>query len=168
MNQPRQQQYLEALDIPAWVRKEYVTGSKSGFEAVASGLLTLGPGSGHLLLVCGDLNEPASRLAADIARSLVSEPVWAWPAEDSTESGGQAPADIETTVREYLFTSVVVLGDALAESLFSGDVPETLGSARVVSAPAMAELASSPAARMALWDALRDNRLAGKRVSTGR
>jgi DNA polymerase III psi subunit len=146
----RQHAYLEALDIPVWIRKE-LAGNVSDFVPCS---LKLGPGSGHLLLVCSALEDPASKIASDIGRCLRSEPVWAWP-----DSDGLA-LDITTIVREHLFTSILIFGETLAARMFDGAIPETLGSARLLTVPALQELAVSPPARRSLWQVISANRLA--------
>ncbi len=136
-----QRAYLEAMEIPVWVRKE-LAGQVPDFVSPA---LRLGPGSGHVLLICAAVDEPASRIAADIARSLKSEPVWAWPVPD------EGTGNIIATVQEHLFTTVILFGEPLAKQVFNGAAPEALGSARLLVAPCLEEVAVSPAARQTLW-----------------
>lgn len=151
MIESRQRAYLEAMDIPVWVRKE-LSNRVPDFIAPQ---LRLGPGSGSVLLVCSRLDEPATRLAADIVRSLGSEPVWAWLEHD----GGGAPEDV---VKEHLFTSMVVFGTTLELQLFGGTAPDTLGSARLMVVPGLHELASSPPLKKRLWKMLSGRLLAAK------
>jgi DNA polymerase III psi subunit len=145
MNEATRRAYLEALDIPVWIRKEHA-------EALAAepvSLLRAGPGSGQVLLVCNAQEEPASRIAADVSRALGAEPVWAWP-EDG--AGGHALADL---VADRLLTAVVIFGKGLAAGLLGSGEAERLGSARVLLAPGFDELAGRPQARRALWDVIR-------------
>jgi hypothetical protein len=110
--------------------------------------IKLGPGRDGILLVCASADEPASRLANDIARALGAVPVWAWPeADDEVLS-------IESAVRENLFTEIAVFGDDLAAALFSGEVPEKVGSASVVQLPSMTAVREQATSRRALWNAL--------------
>jgi hypothetical protein len=143
--------YLEALEIPVWVRKELAAQTP---ELAPIGL-KLGPGASEVLLVCGGIDEPAKRIATDIARSLSVEPVWAWP-----ESEGDTQ-DLNSLVAEQLFTSVIVFGDPLVTQLFNSQLPETVASARLLQAATLEQLASSPDARRSLWNVIRSNRLAG-------
>ena len=151
MSESRQRAYLEALEIPVWVSKELA----AQVPDFISPCLKLGPGSGHVLLVCSALEEPASRIASDIARCLRSEPVWAWPDPDGPFD------DITGMVREKLFTSIVMFGEPLKVELFGASMPETMGSARLFTAPGIDELAASPSARRSLWQLIRGNGLTG-------
>ncbi len=104
MSEVNQRAYLEAMEIPVWVRKEYVNREcVDQAPEFVSPTLRLGPGAGDVLLVCGRVDEPATRIAADIARSLKAEPVWAWLDADA------AGSDVETVVNEQLFTTIIVL-----------------------------------------------------------
>jgi len=151
MTEARQRAYLDAMEIPVWVRKELA----DQVPDFVSPPLKLGPGSGPVLLVCSRVDEPATRLAADIARSLSTEPVWAWP---GLEGDG---AQTEAIVNDHLFTTVIVFGASLETQLFNGGVPETLGSARLLVAPGLDELATSPHSRNRLWKLLSGAQLTG-------
>ncbi|MGD9264681.1 MAG: hypothetical protein PVJ71_02760 [Lysobacterales bacterium] len=132
-----------AVEIPA------PTPSAPAVEASQAAVgVKLGPGRDGILLVCASADEPASRLANDIARALGAVPVWAWP-----EADGEA-VSIESAVEENLFTEVAVFGDDLATALFSGEVPEKVGSASVVQLPSLAAVGEQAASRRALWNAL--------------
>ena len=163
MSEANQRAYLEAMEIPVWVRKENVNRESVNRECedqtpgFVSPALKLGPGAGDVLLVCKRVDEPATRIAADIARSLKAEPVWAWPAADA------AGSDMETSVNEYLFTTIIVFGKSLQKQVFNGSAPESLGSARILKAPGMEKLCASSSARQALWKLICNNRLAGQR-----
>lgn len=147
-------QYLEALGIQAWVSRE---ASAEGSRTGSGPGLRVGPGEGGCLFVCERAEQSGGRLAADLARACREQPVWSWPAADE-----DAP-DIGAAVRERLFTTVIVFGEALAGELFEASVPETVGSARVVAAPDLDTLAADPAARRACWSALRRAGVAGRR-----
>jgi len=149
MSEARQRAYLDALEIPVWVRKELA----AQVPEFVSPPLKLGPGSGPVLLVCSRVDEPATRLAADIARSLSTEPVWAWPGPDADS----AQADV--IVNDHLFTTVIVFGASLETQLFNGAVPETLGPARLLIAPGLDELVTSPQSRNRLWKLLSQSHL---------
>ncbi|MFT5139449.1 MAG: hypothetical protein ACI9H8_000684 [Lysobacterales bacterium] len=142
--------YLEAMDIPVWVRKELADQSP---ELTPVGL-KLGPGESEVLLVCSGIDEPAKRIATDIARCLSVEPVWAWP-----EAEGDAQ-DLNSLVAEQLFTSVIVFGNSLVAQLFNMQLPETIASARLLEAASLEQLESSPDARKLLWNLIKTNSLA--------
>ena len=153
----RQQAYLEAMDIPVWVARQqpdtevYTDPSPTPVprqpqpQSAVIQTLKLGPGSGGVLLICAKDTESSSKLATDIARALPKNPVWGWPDNDDS---AVTPAD---AVEENLFTVVAVFGEALAQLLFGQQVPDTLGSARLVVLPAMSELHGSADARRQLW-----------------
>ncbi len=153
MSEVNQRAYLEAMGIPVWVRKEYV----DQVPGLVSPALKLGPGAANVLLVCARVDEPATRIAADIARSLKAEPVWAWLDADA------AGSDVETIINEHLFTTIIVFGKSLQKQVFAGSAPESLGSARILKAPGMEKLCASSSARLALWKLIRSNHLAGLR-----
>lgn len=117
------------------------------------GRVTLGPGSGSVLLVCETAEQSSSRLAADIARALADAPVWAWCAES-----GHSLAE---AVDGRLFTTLVLFGDDLRRRLCPGSQNEAVGSARVLQAPGLQRLHADAAARRKLWSLLRESRLAG-------
>ena len=143
--------YLEALDIPVWVRKELA----EQVPELAPVALKLGPGASEVLLVCSGIDEPAKRIATDIARCLSVEPVWAWPQSDADAQ------DLNSLVAEQLFTSVIVFGNSLVSRLFCKRLPESIGSARLLEAASLEQLESSPDARRLLWDLIKTNGLAG-------
>ena len=119
MSDVNQRAYLEAMEIPVWVPKEQIIRENvdRAPEFVSPGL-QLGPGTGEVLLVCGSVDEPAQHIAADIARSLKVEPVWAWPDADA------AGFDIGTAISEHLFTILMVFGKALQQQLFDSSWTE--------------------------------------------
>ena len=153
MNPSSQRAYLEALDIPVWIRKEL---AEKETASVAVGL-KIGPGSSQTLLICMGAQDAARRIAADIARCLKSEPVWAWVEPEQTE-----PA-IGDVVSEHLFTTVLVFGKELAAALFGSKIPETLGSARIITTESLEILEDSPTAKRFLWNQITANHLAARR-----
>jgi hypothetical protein len=144
--------YLEAMNIPVWVRKE-LAGQEPDHALLS---LKLGPGTSEVLLVCSDINEPAKQIAADIARCLSVEPVWAWPDDESDSR------DLISLVSEQLFTTVIIFGGSLATQLFGSRVPEAVASARMLQAASLDELVSSPDAKRSLWKLIKENSLNGK------
>ena len=111
--------------------------------------LCIGPGDSRLLLVCARPEEAATPIAADIARSLDSVPVWAW----CSAAGGQPETTLEAVVRERLFTRIVSFGvDAggIGAELTDG----CIGTAQWLAAESIPVLAGSAAARRALWASL--------------
>lgn len=153
----RKQAYLEALGIPVWVRKE-LANQKPDIEPAS---LTLGPGSGEVLMICAGVEQPSGQIASDIARSLKYEPVWAWL------STGETGSSVADAVSEHLFTTTIIFGSEVAFALFGSDVPQTIHSSRLLVAPTTDELAASPLQRKALWEMLCNSQLAGSRQSPG-
>lgn len=118
-------------------------------ELTATGLV-VGPGNGSLLLICDGPADTSLPIAADIARCLAEEPVWGWPADSASAPG----VPLEETVRDRMFTGVLAFGEAAAAA--AGDTDKGVrGSARILRAASMAELAADPAARRTLWSQLR-------------
>jgi hypothetical protein len=148
MTGARQAAYLEAMGIPLWVRKGAVPESGEPLSG-----LRLGPGSGRFLLLCSGDGESAGELAADIARALPEQPVWAWPA---TEQPGRS---VQEVIDEHLFTDMLVFGADPARKVFGDAIPEVLGPMRVLMVPGMDELSSEASARRALWRSLCENAL---------
>ena len=109
----------------------------------------------ELLKLCGRIEEPAKRIAADIARCLKSEPVWGWPDID-----GESPS-AQNHIEEHLFTAVIIFGQNLENHLFGQSVPETLGAAQIIKSPSLDELANSPAERSKLWNHIKNCSLSG-------
>ncbi|MDX1459835.1 MAG: DNA polymerase III subunit psi [Xanthomonadales bacterium] len=152
MSQARRRAYLAAMDIPVWVLR----GSEPVSESPPSGV-RVGPGNGSVLLLCADPEEASLPIAADIARALAGEPVWAWPEE------GDEGEPLEAAVAERMLTHVVIMGSELETRLLGGPVSGVIGSAGVLRAPGMRELISSPSQRKSLWDQLCRHGLAGVR-----
>ena len=153
--QGRKKAYLEAMGIPVWELRNAVQ-TESAAQAVQ-----LGPGAGQVLLLGSAADESAAKLSSDISRCLKSEPVWGWPAGD--ESGVR----LEDSVGERLFTHVLVFGPETETVIFGGPAPDLVGSAVVVRAPSLEEIAQSGAGRRKLWAMLCQHRLAGIRDQTG-
>ena len=109
-------------------------------------------GRGSTLLVCPAMADGDTELARDIARSLGGDPVWAWL---------EPPADVasqrlEEIIAGRLITRVVLFGPEPGRCLFRGPIPEVIGSATILIAPALEELAASGTARRSLWRKLRN------------
>lgn len=111
--------------------------------------LSLGPGQGNCLFLCGSEDETASPLASDLARLPGAAPVWA----KTAIAGKGVPLD--TAVEERLFTAVVIFGQAQALLALGGAAPEQCGAARVVVVPELKRLAADPAARKSCWQAFK-------------
>ncbi len=111
--------------------------------------LSLGPGQGSCLFLCGSEDETASPLASDLARLPGGAPVWA-----KTAISGEGVA-LGTAVEERLFTAVVIFGQAQALLALGGTAPEQCGAARVVVVPELKRLAADPAARKICWEAFK-------------
>jgi DNA polymerase III psi subunit len=142
MSEARRRAYLEALDLDVWLPK-----ARAGqpFGLVVSG-------EGRTLLVCSSPEESASRLAGDITRAFGGDVAWGWPDPgDGAET--LAPAD---AVGQYLFTGILLFGKPAEKQLFSGQAPAVLGSARVLRAPGLDELAVRGTAKQSLWELLKD------------
>ena len=138
MNEMRRRAYLEAMGYDVWVARG---ASETGGQAC----LAVGPGRGSTLLVCSEASDCVTKFAADLARALGGDPVWAWP--DSAATGHT----LQDAVAEGLFTRIVVFGSDLATRLFGPEPPPLLGTASVACVPGLNELAGSAAAKQALW-----------------
>jgi hypothetical protein len=129
-------------------------GKRDSYMACGSaiaGRVVLGPGAGSTLLLCGKPGEAATALAADIARSLGSEPVWSWLAQDEAAPG----VPLEQAIEERLFTRVLVFGRDLFAPAADPAV-QVIGSARLIRVESIPVLVQSGAARRALWLALNE------------
>ena len=151
MNDAARLEWLEAMGIDVWVERDRPADTKPGPPLT----LKVCPGRGSTLLVCGHGSDTASTLAADIVRALGGDPVWSWPQAESPAEG----ESLESSVRERLFTAVIVFGQSLAETLFGGHVPETIESARVVCCASLPELSHDADARRQLWSLVCANHL---------
>ena len=133
--------YLEAMGIGVWINKPAVPDADRW---------VVGPGSGNMLLLCHTARESATRLAADIGRSLGGDPVWAWP---DPEGRQEYPA-LKDTIEQNLFTRVLLFGQALASQVFKTGMPEVIGSASLQVTADLGELAVDGMARRKLWQRL--------------
>ena len=139
----RQQAYLDAMDIGVWCLRGTHPAAMINTENVPG--LKLSPGGGGVLLVCATDTDSASRLATDIGRALGGVPVWAWPVSDDTA------VKMNIAIEENLFTTVAIFGQALAGRFFGRELPDNLGSAKLLLLPAMQDIQSKAEARRTLW-----------------
>jgi hypothetical protein len=146
MIEARRRAYLEALGFDVWVTRP---------AAAERSRLGVSGGQGSTLLVCPAIADSDTELARDLARALGGDPVWAWLDPPADADGQQ----LEEIIAGRLLTRVVVFGPEPLRCLFRGPAPETIGSATVLSAPALEELAASGSARLALWRKLRHQRI---------
>jgi hypothetical protein len=149
MIEAQRRAYLDAMGISVWLCKP-----------VAADLdrLVIGPGSGSTLLLCRDAGESASQVSADICRYLADGPAWAWP---DPAASAQLPS-LKETIAQGLFTRVLIFGQALGSQLLNSRVPEIIGSARILVAPDLDQLAASAHARQDLWLLLSDKQPASE------
>lgn len=130
--------YLEALGLEVWKAKP----AEPDYNR-----LVLQPGKGGTLLICERPEATATRIAGDISRALAGDAVWAWPDPD----GGQELHRLEEAVSQQLFTRVVLFGKSLQQHLFKGEVPTVVGSAGIILAASLEDLAVQGSAKRALW-----------------
>ncbi len=169
-------QYLEAMGIQPWVRREramgpgirepdhldpaepenpvtvsHSSGEQHGNQVSATpACFEIGPGSGSTLLLCNHPEDAATPLASDIARCLDEAPVWGWRTHRTGGAGTAKPGlSLERAINERLFTRVLVFCDDSA-ALPVGQF-EVLSSACIIYAPPLAELAGHPAHKRRLW-----------------
>ena len=109
MTEARRRAYLEAMGYDVWVEKPPGPGPVR---------LVVGPGEGSDLLVCEAPDASGGKLAADIARALGTDPVWAWP--DPEHDPGRPT--LEEAVADRLFTHLLVFGEELARLVSAADV----------------------------------------------
>ena len=138
MTEARRRAYLEAMGFDVWVRKP---------PPPLENRLVVGPGRGNTLLICATPELSASKLAADIARAVGGEPVWAWPDPE----GRPASPDLEQAVRDGLFTRVMVFGEETRKRLMGAQEDEVVASSTVRSAADLEELAVRGEAKRRLW-----------------
>jgi len=158
----RRHAYLRALGIDVWVPRAVAdtatlahpeAGMVSELPVSLAHGLHIGPGDGNTLLLCNSPAEAATRFAADIARSLDSEPVWSWPVPAQAGSG----ISLQQAIAQRLFTRVVVFGQALGEfasEFVSGSDAHVIASARILRTRSITELAGSAAAKRTFWSEL--------------
>ena len=154
MIEARRRAYLEAIGLDVWLIRP---------TAEERGCLAVNAGRGSTLLICPSSADCLTDVAADVARALGGDPVWAW-LDPLPEDGGER---LESLIAQRLITRVLLLGPAAERSLFQGDAPEIVGSATVSVAPSLDDLASSASARKAFWDLLWRPRQAAKRADSG-
>ena len=103
--------------------------------------------------------DSATPLAADIARALGEEPVWAWP----DPAGAPEQPGLEQAIGAGLFTFVILFGNRLAKRLLGGDDRDVIASASITIAETLASLEVSPAAKRDLWSRITPH-LRGRRL----
>jgi hypothetical protein len=178
-------QYLEAMGIKAWISRERASvrasqGLEDGhFEkprheqkstaapdlasqnpgtvaAAGPASFVIGPGSGQTLLLCGRREDAALPVSSDIARCLDEAPVWGWLSQPGAGPGAEATGlSLERAINERLFTRVLMFSSDFAAGEQGND--EVKGSARIIHAPPLAELANQPAHKRRLWQQLTAN-----------
>jgi hypothetical protein len=169
ISENRRVQYLQAMGIDAWISRdrakaEAIVGSSvPESEPLASLQLPglnagpstqeiryeIGPGSGQTLVLCASREQAASPLASDIARCLDEVPVWGWQEKPvGPEGAAQAGLSLQSAIEDRLFTRVLLFCNLPAEP--SGQA-QVIGSALVIRAPALPELANNPQQKRALW-----------------
>lgn len=154
MIEARRRAYLEALGLDVWIGRP---------SAPEPGCLAVSGGRGSTLLVCSSSADCQTDIAADVARALGGDPVWAWLNPLPEESG----EPLENIIAHRLITRVLLLGPRAARSLFRGGAPEIVGSATVSVAPALEDLASSASARKSFWDLVWKPRQAANPADSG-
>lgn len=141
----RRNEYLEALGIDVWIPRQRHARAVPTASTPNAGIV-VGPGTGNVLLLCASSAEAAMPLAADIARCLDCEPVWAWPAP----AGSLESLPLEQAVAERLFTRMIIFGTGLTWPEID-PAARVMGSARLLQADSIPVLARSAAARKSLW-----------------
>ena len=153
MIEARRRAYLEALGLDVWLTRPTVE---------ERGCLAVNDGRGSTLLVCPSSADCLTDIAADVARALGGDPVWAWLDPPPAEGGER----LEHIITHRLITRVLLLGLSAERSLFQGDAPGIVGSATVSVAPSLDDLASSASARKSFWDLLWKPRQAANRADS--
>jgi len=168
-------QYLEAMGIQAWSSRERVrardereadsldppeflntatvsptSGRQRDWTSTLPASFAIGPGGGSILLLCNRPEDTAAQLASDVARCLNEPPVWGWLSQGQSGSGAaETGLSLERAIDERLFTRVLLFcADSTAAEVGKDEV---LGSARIIYAPPIAELARNPEAKRRLW-----------------
>ena len=142
MTEARRRAYLEAMGFDVWERKP---------PPPIENRLVVGPGRGSTLLVCAKPELSASKLAADIARAIGDEPVWAWPDPEGLPHN----PDLEQAVRDGLFTRVFIFGEKTRSRLVSADPVEVVASSRVLAVTDLEDIAVRGEAKRRLWQLIR-------------
>lgn len=142
MIEARRRAYLEALGLDVWVARA---------AAPEGALLGASAGQGSTLLICPSFADCETVIAADVARALGGDPVWAW-LEPAADAGAQR---LEDLLIDRLITRALLFGAVPARALFRDAVPEIIGSATLSMAPPLQELAASAIVRRDFWRQLR-------------
>ena len=154
MNLAHRNEYLEAMGIDVWVRRDQPSSTIiSEADSLVDRKLAVGPGSGSTLLICSNSSETATPIATDIARLLDSEPVWAWP--ESDESKGQA--SLGQAINERLFTHVLLFDSEYHSTSLQTDSnaqSKVVGSACLMTTFSLVDLGHNGQAKKALWELL--------------
>ncbi|HMB60673.1 MAG TPA: hypothetical protein VKN35_12235 [Xanthomonadales bacterium] len=159
MQAESRKEYLRGMGIDVWVLRGQQ--QEEEVSLPVGGGVILGPGGGDILLLCRDAAESASRIAADVARSLDCEPIWSWPA--AGEEGHTL--ELEEAIEQRLITRVLVFGRGLHEP-GQGSSEGFVGKARMIQTKSLNELAGDHSARKALWLALYENHWCAERART--
>jgi hypothetical protein len=168
LNLALRHEYLQAMGIDIWlprltsapVNKNPATArvetadvpeasEKGTAETALAGRIVVGPGGGSTLLLCGRSEDASTALAADIARSLDCEPVWAWPAPGPAAAG----TTLGDAIKEHLFTRVLVFGQEQLTPAMERKAGFA-GSAQLIWTDPIPVLMESGAARRRLWQEL--------------
>ena len=154
ITEQQRRQYLHAMGIEPLIRRGISTG------ATAAGTAThyqIGPGAGGTLLLCDGREQAASALASDIARCLVEVPIWGWCVDPGPGDARTPAFTLESAIEERLFTRVLLFSDIAPAQA------DVIGSARIIRAPSLQQLANNPQAKRALWSQLVEHGWAGRR-----
>jgi len=141
MIESRRRAYLAALGFDVWCTRP---------PAPDFDRLILHAGEGDTLLVCDQPGDMESPLASDITRALAGAAVWACPDPD----GRAESLSLGEAIAQCLATRVVVFGAGLIQQIFKGEAPLVVGSARILSAPRITDLATNGSAKRVLWKEL--------------
>jgi len=141
MIESQRRAYLDAMGLDVWSVKP----PEPEFDH-----LLFQPGKGGTLLVCAAPDGTATRIAGDITRALASDVVWAWP----DPAASPESLSLEQSIRQFLFTRVVLFGPGLGRQIFRGDAPAVLGSASITVSESLDELAVRGTAKREFWQQL--------------
>jgi len=141
MIESRRRAYLDALGFDVWCTRP---------PAPDFDRFLLQAGEGDTLLVCDQPCDLENPLVSDITRALAGAAVWAWPDPE----GRVESLSLGEAVAQCLATRVVVFGSGLIQQIFKGEAPLVVGSARILSAPRINDLAVDGSAKRVLWKEL--------------
>jgi hypothetical protein len=144
MIESRRRAYLEVMGYDIWSARP---------PEPESNRLIIQQGEGDTLLVCSSPGAATSLFAGDVARAMGERVVWAWQDPD----GRPESATLEEAVGQYLFTRVVLFGAGLALQLFNDEAPLVLGSARILVAAGLEDLAVPGTAKLEFWNQISGN-----------